>query len=145
VDSERKRLISRVWFWLTLLLLLFNLAGFNSSGTCTVSDELGTSFEYEYVVEQDNVNYRTIAGFSTDAKEKMWDCDACPYNTYSKFFDYYGEYDYADQIISAAFNGTKTNLKNGNSDFSLYTGIGRTGMFFARHCLSLLLFSFPLF
>jgi hypothetical protein len=131
-------------FVLAYLILLFILAGFNASGTFNLTDS-GKSFEYEYVVEQDNVNYRTIAGFSTDAKERMWDCDGCPYDTYTKFFDYYGEYDYADQIITAAFNGGKTSLKNGNNDFSLYEGgIGRTGMFFARHCLSLLLFSFPL-
>jgi hypothetical protein len=122
-------------FVLANLLSLFILAGFNSSGTFNLPD-LGKSFEYEYVVEQDNVNYRTIAGFSTDAKDKMWDFD-----TYTKFVDYYGEYDYADQIITAAFNGGKTNLKNGNNDFSVYSGIGLVGMFFARHCLSLL----PLF
>jgi hypothetical protein len=107
---------------------------------------VGQSFEYEYVVKKGNFNYRTIAGFSTEAKKRMWDCDACPLDTYAKFVEYYGEYDYADQIITAAFNGGKTNLKNGNNDFSRYVGgIGRTGMFFARHCLSLLLFCFPLF
>ena len=35
---------------------------------------------------------------------------------FQKFFDYYGSFNYADQIITAAFDGTNTNLVNGDVD-----------------------------
>lgn len=41
------------------------------------------------------------------------------------YFDYYGTYDYANQIVIAAFNGTRTNFRNFNNDFGVYSYAGR--------------------
>ena len=37
------------------------------------------------------------------------------------FFDYYGDYSYADTFTTAAFDGANTNFTNGNADFSKVT------------------------
>ena len=43
--------------------------------------------------------FRTIQGFSTGAEAKMYDgCPGCPYHHYSMFYDYYGDFDYADKL-----------------------------------------------
>ena len=34
------------------------------------------------------------------------------------YYDYYGDYSYADSIVLAAFDKTKTSFTNGNVDFS---------------------------
>ena len=45
----------------------------------------------------------------------MAECENCPYNKmYEKFYDYYGQYDYANQIALAALSGQKTNFDNFN-------------------------------
>ena len=41
------------------------------------------------------------------------------------FHDYYGEWDYADVLVQAAFSGTSTDFKNGNADFSDLSLVGR--------------------
>lgn len=87
----------------------------------------GNSYPYTYTVDTDNDNGRTIAGFSTSAESKMLnDCPGCPYKEYKKFYDYYGEADYAHQWVTAALDGTKTNFSRGNADFSKYGFTGRT-------------------
>jgi len=89
----------------------------------------GTSYDYSYSVDSDNNNSRTIAGFSTSAEKKMLikssDCPGCPYAEFKKFYDYYGEADYAHQWVEAALDGGKTNFNNGNADFSNYGFTGR--------------------
>lgn len=80
---------------------------------------------YSYSVEDGNKNGRTLQGFSHQAKEKMNDCENCPYDTYVKFYDYYGQYDYADRFVMAGFNNAKTEgFVNGEGDFSGYTEVG---------------------
>ena len=51
---------------------------------------------------------RTLKGFSTNAKARMMDLPyhLGPYRTYLKFFDYYGDGDYADKWVMAALDGT---------------------------------------
>lgn len=67
-----------------------------------------------------NVFKRTLKGFSTAVESKMSD------ETHANYFkDYYGVYDYADQIVQAAFAGTATEMTGGNSDFSAIGFIGR--------------------
>merc|ERR1740139_1750688 len=39
--------------------------------------------------------------------------NGCPYKTYRKFYNYYGDYDYADKWVSAALNGTNMNFDSG--------------------------------
>eukprot|EP00980_Cylindrotheca_fusiformis_P003785 scaffold834_cov123-Cylindrotheca_fusiformis.AAC.32 len=97
---------------------LLLLAGFNDTGWITVD---GRVFSYEYDVYEENYNYRTIADLSNDAEEKMWECSHCPITEFRKFYEYYEEFNYADRIISSAFNAQKTNMKNGNMDFGLYS------------------------
>lgn len=59
---------------------------FEPSGTLSINGQ--GSFSYSYNPLTDNINGRTIQGFSTAAEEKMYRCPNCPYNTYSKFYDY---------------------------------------------------------
>ena len=45
----------------------------------------------------------------------------CPYATYSRFYDYYGDFDYADKWVSAALAGTDMSFssgKHGPNEFS---------------------------
>ena len=53
---------------------------------------------------------RTLRGFSTNAKARMYDksdkCVGCPYKTYLKFYEYYGDFDYADKWVMAALDNT---------------------------------------
>ncbi|CAB9526507.1 expressed unknown protein [Seminavis robusta] len=76
---------------------------------------------YSYNPLRHNYNARTIQGFSTQAKDKMYDCEMCPYRTYAKFYDYYGEHDYGNKYILAAFNRGATNFARGNAVFSSYS------------------------
>ena len=58
--------------------------------------------------------YRTLKGFSTGAQGKMYDgCPGCPYRHYSMFYDYYGDFDYADRWVSAALGGTDMSFSSG--------------------------------
>jgi len=46
----------------------------------------------------------------------------CPYATYSRFYDYYGDFDYADKWVSAALAGESMSFssgKHGPNDFSV--------------------------
>merc|ERR1719157_367871 len=58
--------------------------------------------------------FRTLKGFSTGAQGKMYDgCPGCPYRHYKMFYDYYGDYDYADKWVSAALGGTDMTFSSG--------------------------------
>ena len=68
-------------------------------------------------------NARTLKGFSTSAQTKMYvGCPGCPYKHYKMFYDYYGDYDYADKWVLAALDGTAdfafASSKHGPSDFA---------------------------
>jgi hypothetical protein len=67
-------------------------------------------------------NFRTLQGFSTGVQAKMYDgCPGCPYKHYSRFYDYYGDFDYADKWVSAALAGTSMSFSSGRhgpNDFS---------------------------
>ncbi|KAG7343103.1 low iron-inducible periplasmic protein [Nitzschia inconspicua] len=91
---------------------------FAPTGTLSINGEGSVSYTYNPLT--DNGNKRTIQGFSTAAKEKMHDCPNCPYSTYKKFYDYYGAFDYANQWVLAAFDGSRTSFSNGNADFGIY-------------------------
>merc|ERR1712176_725871 len=56
---------------------------------------------------------------------KMAECANCRYPMYDKFYKYYGQYDYGNQIVLAAFAGGKTNFKNFNNDFGIYEYDGK--------------------
>jgi len=85
----------------------------------------GQKLKYTYDPKTENVNKRTLKKLSTDAELKMYRCDSCPHPTYRKFRDYYGHFDYADKWITAAFDGTSTELARGNGNFARYGYQGR--------------------
>jgi hypothetical protein len=51
------------------------------------------------------------------------------YETFQKFVDYYGAFDYADHFISAAYNKTSVDLNGKSFDFSNYSFVGRAGTY----------------
>jgi hypothetical protein len=51
------------------------------------------------------------------------------YETFQKFVDYYGAFDYADQLIGAAYNKTSVELNGKSFDFSNYSFVGRAGTY----------------
>lgn len=104
-----------------------NLSGcLTASGTLNV-DGFDNDLAYSYDPKTENVNKRTIQDFSTRAEEQMYRCENCPYETYRKFRDYYGFFDYADKLINAAFDGSSTKFARGNLNFVRYGFDGRTG------------------
>lgn len=84
-------------------------------------------YKYVYDVDLDNVNGRTLAGFSTDAFQEMWNCTNCPYKTFNKFVEYYGAPDYGDKMIKAAFNAEQTEFRYGSLDFTNEPKTSRCG------------------
>jgi hypothetical protein len=83
------------------------------------------SLGYQYDPLKENGNDRTLQAFSLQAEEKMSE-----HSTYQKFYDYYGQFDYADKWVLAAFAGSETNFDNGNADFTFYGKSGLTGTSF---------------
>ena len=82
-----------------------------------------------------NRGKRTLQGFSTGAQAKMYDCpsdstkayaNGCPYTSYKPYYDYYGDYSYADSLVTAALDktATPTTWTNGAQDFT--SGDGAT-------------------
>jgi hypothetical protein len=94
-----------------------------ASGSVTIDGKTEVAYTYDPLVN--NVAKRTIQEFSTAAQKKMMECANCPYEMYEKFYNFYGQYDYANQIVLAAFAGTETNFKNFNNDFGLYNYEGK--------------------
>ena len=70
---------------------------------------------------------RTMKGFSTGAKSKMYDgCPGCPYKHYKMFYDYYGDFDYADKWVSAALAGTDMTFSSGKYGPNAFSGMHHT-------------------
>ena len=70
-------------------------------------------------------SYRTIQGFSTGAQAKMYDgCPGCPYKHYKMFYDYYGDFDYADKWVSAALAGTDMSFTSGKHGPNTFSTLG---------------------
>jgi len=102
-----------------------NLEGcLTASGTLTIDG--GDVVNYTYEPASENINKRTLRKFSTTAEEKMFRCDNCPYDTFKKFREYYGHFDYADKWVDAAFDGSGTKFIRGNANFARYGFKGRT-------------------
>ena len=69
-------------------------------------------------------SYRTLQGFSTGAQAKMYDgCPGCPYRHYEMFYDYYGDFDYADKWVSAALGGTDMSFTSGKFGPNAFSGM----------------------
>jgi len=98
---------------------------FAASGELTVEGS-DIAIPYTYVRE-DTSNGRTIRGFSTSAENKMRAFDTQEYYAdFQKFVDYYGTATYADEWITAGFDGVQTQFTNGNGDFTAYSPEART-------------------
>lgn len=98
--------------------------GLQAEGNITIDS---TTFAYTYNVTESNINDRALVDLSSHAQSRMWTCSHCPFDTYSKFYQYYGEFDYADRIIQSAFFGQEMELDRGNMDFGYYTKYGMKG------------------
>ena len=81
------------------------------------SDLPSSKYNYIYDVDQDNVNGRYIAQFSTNAVDEMMNCTSCPYETFNKYVNYYGTPEYGNHMILAAIDGADTRFENGNIPF----------------------------
>jgi len=67
-----------------------------------------------------------LKGLSIGVESKMLDCSiGCPFPDAKMFADYYGQADYGDKWIMAAFEGGATSFSNGNANFSSYEYAGR--------------------
>jgi len=95
---------------------------FAASGAFSIK---GLDVQYTYDPMTDNDADRTIQSMSLNAKKEMWQCKNCPYELYQAFVEYYGFFDYGNQIVEAAFEGRATDFLNFNSDFALYGFTGR--------------------
>ena len=68
--------------------------------------------------------FRTLKGFSTRCQYKMYDgCPGCPYKHYKMFYDYYGDFDYADKWVSAALAGTDMSFASGKFGPNAFSGM----------------------
>lgn len=85
--------------------------------------------EYAYNPLTENNNDRTLAGLSTGAQSKLHDCGgSCPYPMYQVYNNYYGNFQYGHEFVSAAARGGSTErLANGIMDFTHYNEIARAG------------------
>jgi len=103
------------------------------SGFLNVAFRSGINYSYDPA--KDNRNARTLAGFSTTAQETMVDCGLrCPYETYDKYYTYYGAYDYGHTFVESAFEmGSTQGFKNGNNDFSQLSDIAKAGTCFVKN------------
>ena len=119
-------------------LFSFSFKGFAETGIVTTVDFLSREsrlydFEYEYDINEDNINGLTLKKFSEQAEDEMWECgDNCPYQEYAKFIRYYERFDYADNWIQASFDGEATDLEHGNADFSEFEQPARAGELMSR-------------
>lgn len=95
-----------------------------ANGTITIDNIMEMSYSYDPLVN--NVNKRTIQDLSLSAKEMMWQCENCPKDYYEAFVEYYGDFDYGNQIVLAAFEGRSTSFDRFNSNFGIYGYDGRT-------------------
>ena len=68
---------------------------------------------------------RTMKGFSTSAESRMYNgCVGCPYKTFSAFYDYYEDFDYADKWVSAALDGTNMAFSSGRHGPNNFATLG---------------------
>merc|ERR1719469_85087 len=96
------------------------------SGTLNIAG-IG-SVNYTYSIADDNKSGRSFRGWSDYAQLTMGTCaSGCPYSEFAKFKEYYGQSAYANEWITAAFEGRSTNFPaRGGADFSRYGYEGRT-------------------
>lgn len=79
--------------------------------------------KYTYNNRRGNKNLNTIQKLSTEAVDTMKGLDGKYIKEFQTFYDYYGDFNYGDKWITAAYFKTDTGFtsKRGNSDFSTLT------------------------
>mmetsp|Transcript_27300 Transcript_27300/g.63391 ORF Transcript_27300/g.63391 Transcript_27300/m.63391 type:complete len:653 (+) Transcript_27300:846-2804(+) len=91
---------------------------FNATGVVQIAGIGAMAYSYDPLTE--NLNGRTLQGFSTQARDKMLECNpGCPQPEFVKFNNYYDATDYGNQWVLAAFMKTATSFNNFNIDFSV--------------------------
>jgi len=102
---------------------------FASEGTLEI-DQIGT-FTYKYDPSKENYNQQTLQTLSTDIrKDEITRNKTVTSSTFAKYFEYYGQLDYGNQWILAAFHKTATHdFLNGHGNFFSYTDEGVVGEF----------------
>ena len=89
-----------------------------SKGKITMVED-GTNLAYEYDVLSHNYNARTLASLSTQDNKRMRPEETKPYfHSFQPFYDYYGTYAYAHEIILAGFQAKDTDFKRDNFHLS---------------------------
>lgn len=81
--------------------------------------------DFTYNLFQDTKNLRTLQRLATDSEEIYRGCETCPLKTYLKYVSFYGDFEYADDMILAAFQQASTNLDTANVDFGGMSSVGR--------------------
>ena len=90
---------------------------FGGTGTLTID---GAELPYIYDPQTQNVNKRTLQLFSEQAEAKMYRCENCPYETFRKYREYYGFFDYGDKWVTAALDGGSTSFARGNGECVIF-------------------------
>jgi hypothetical protein len=91
--------------------------------------ELADAFEYDYEIRYDNHNDLTLQSLSLRAGTDMKEFGNTHIPEYHAFVSYYGDEDYADKYITAAYYGQDTEFTSGKGDidFSTFATGGRMG------------------
>ena len=72
------------------------------------SGVVDNTFAYSYNNRLDNNNLRTIQSFSTNASVTMKGPDGNYYKEFQSFVNYYGDTDYGDKWVTAAYQKNNT-------------------------------------
>jgi len=97
---------------------------FSETGNIVIGSDTGLkTAKYHYDIKKDTKYSRSFQKLRIDTESTM--PIASQHDHYQKFVNYYGQSDYANQWILAAFNSTDTNFDNGNANFGLYSEEGR--------------------
>lgn len=85
------------------------------SGDIAIDSRNPVSVGYTYSLLENNFAKRSLKNIFTTAQTRANNNNNNP--TYDKFYEYYEESNYADQIVQAAFDGTSYTVQSHNFDF----------------------------
>jgi hypothetical protein len=90
------------------------LEGFSKTGTISIVENgnVAEKLSYSYSIRQDNKNSRTLQSLSTNASISMKGPDGKYYTEFQLFYDYYGDTNYGDKWITAAYKKQNTGFSS---------------------------------
>jgi hypothetical protein len=90
------------------------LKGFSKTGTISfvVDGNVVETLSYSYLLRKDNKNTRTLKSLSTNAVTSMKGPDGKYYTEFQLFYDYYGDTNYGDKWITAAYKKQNTGFSS---------------------------------